>query len=171
MINYDLPTDSTEYVHRIGRTGRIGNKGRSTSFYDTERDEKLARHLVRFLSEVSQFHFLLYLMTSCFSGFTEKHSKRTPIYQQRPIYWKTNAISVIRNIYWWLRVYNKHRRQCYSKEKKKFPRPPLSFCKCYFECTLKNVMKASLTPQNSFQSILKGCKKCWIKFLGPPFLV
>ena len=66
MINYDLPTDSTEYVHRIGRTGRIGNKGRSTSFYDTERDEKLARHLVRFLSEVSQFHFLLYLKTSCF---------------------------------------------------------------------------------------------------------
>ena len=27
VINYDLPSDLNEYVHRIGRTGRIGNKG------------------------------------------------------------------------------------------------------------------------------------------------
>lgn len=34
MINYDLPKDIDEYVHRIGRTGRVGNRGISTSFYD-----------------------------------------------------------------------------------------------------------------------------------------
>jgi len=27
VINFDLPNDSDEYVHRIGRTGRVGNVG------------------------------------------------------------------------------------------------------------------------------------------------
>lgn len=27
VINYDLPNDADEYVHRIGRTGRVGNIG------------------------------------------------------------------------------------------------------------------------------------------------
>ncbi|CAK0807744.1 unnamed protein product [Prorocentrum cordatum] len=31
VINYDLPSNSDDYVHRIGRTGRIGNKGVATS--------------------------------------------------------------------------------------------------------------------------------------------
>lgn len=29
VINYDLPSDVEEYVHRIGRTGRMGNLGKS----------------------------------------------------------------------------------------------------------------------------------------------
>lgn len=36
VINYDMPKNIDEYVHRIGRTGRLGNEGRSTSFYDPE---------------------------------------------------------------------------------------------------------------------------------------
>lgn len=36
VINYDLPKEIDDYVHRIGRTGRVGNKGKSTSFYDEE---------------------------------------------------------------------------------------------------------------------------------------
>ena len=31
-INYDLPDDTEVYVHRIGRTGRMGRKGESWSF-------------------------------------------------------------------------------------------------------------------------------------------
>ena len=27
VINFDLPNDIEEYVHRIGRTGRVGNLG------------------------------------------------------------------------------------------------------------------------------------------------
>ena len=34
VINYDLPNQIDEYVHRIGRTGRVGNVGRATSFFD-----------------------------------------------------------------------------------------------------------------------------------------
>ena len=32
MINYDLPKFADEYIHRIGRTGRAGNKGVAISF-------------------------------------------------------------------------------------------------------------------------------------------
>ena len=28
VINFDLPSDIEEYVHRIGRTGRVGNLGK-----------------------------------------------------------------------------------------------------------------------------------------------
>merc|ERR1712032_874782 len=31
VINFDLPNNGDDYVHRIGRTGRIGNKGVATS--------------------------------------------------------------------------------------------------------------------------------------------
>lgn len=30
VINFDLPSDIEEYVHRIGRTGRVGNLGEFT---------------------------------------------------------------------------------------------------------------------------------------------
>jgi len=52
VINYDLPKTRDEYVHRIGRTGRVGNAGRATSFYDAEKDSSLAPELVKVLSEV-----------------------------------------------------------------------------------------------------------------------
>ena len=32
VVNYDLPDSSEDYVHRIGRTGRAGNKGKAISF-------------------------------------------------------------------------------------------------------------------------------------------
>lgn len=38
VINYDLPADSEDYVHRIGRTGRAGRKGLAISlFVEAER--------------------------------------------------------------------------------------------------------------------------------------
>ena len=36
VINYDLPTDIENYVHRIGRTGRIGKDGVAISFVQPE---------------------------------------------------------------------------------------------------------------------------------------
>lgn len=59
VINFDLPQDIDEYVHRIGRTGRIGNKGTATSFFQPGKDERLARSLVKVLSEVETFQFFL----------------------------------------------------------------------------------------------------------------
>lgn len=36
VINFDLPLSAETYVHRIGRTGRAGNKGTAISFCDEE---------------------------------------------------------------------------------------------------------------------------------------
>ena len=36
VINYTLPRDPEDYVHRIGRTGRAGSSGTSISFADEE---------------------------------------------------------------------------------------------------------------------------------------
>lgn len=37
VINYDLPNNIDDYVHRIGRTGRAGNKGTAISFVDEKK--------------------------------------------------------------------------------------------------------------------------------------
>jgi probable ATP-dependent RNA helicase DDX4 len=54
VINYDLPKDVQDYVHRIGRTGRVGNRGKATSFYDPENDSGIASDLARILKEANQ---------------------------------------------------------------------------------------------------------------------
>lgn len=53
IINYDIPRDINEYVHRIGRTARIGNVGLATSFYN-DKDEGIAEDLVKLLLETDQ---------------------------------------------------------------------------------------------------------------------
>lgn len=52
VINFDLPSNIDEYVHRIGRTGRCGNVGRAVSFYDPDTDGPLAASLVAILAKV-----------------------------------------------------------------------------------------------------------------------
>lgn len=51
VINYDMPKSIDEYVHRIGRTGRVGNKGRASSFYDPLGDSAIANDLAKILSQ------------------------------------------------------------------------------------------------------------------------
>ncbi|EFO23907.1 ATP-dependent RNA helicase An3 [Loa loa] len=53
VINFDLPTDIDEYVHRIGRTGRAGNIGLATSFF-TDRNRNISRDLMDLLVESNQ---------------------------------------------------------------------------------------------------------------------
>lgn len=53
VINYDLPGDIEEYVHRIGRTGRVGNTGKSISFFDVDKDGENGGKLVEKLVQVS----------------------------------------------------------------------------------------------------------------------
>lgn len=47
VFNYDLPDDPEQYVHRIGRTGRAGNKGKSYSFV-FGRDNIKLREIMRY---------------------------------------------------------------------------------------------------------------------------
>ena len=49
VINYDLPDNSEDYVHRIGRTGRAGRSGKAISFATTSQkaDIKKIERLIR----------------------------------------------------------------------------------------------------------------------------
>ncbi|XP_061910086.1 probable ATP-dependent RNA helicase DDX4 isoform X2 [Entelurus aequoreus] len=69
VVNFDLPNNIDEYVHRIGRTGRCGNIGRAVSFYDSDGDCQLAPSLVKILSKAQQ-EVPSWLEESAFSGST-----------------------------------------------------------------------------------------------------
>jgi len=47
VINYDLPVEKESYVHRAGRTGRAGKKGKAISFVTPNED--------RFLDEIQTY--------------------------------------------------------------------------------------------------------------------
>jgi len=49
VVNFDIPTDSESYVHRIGRTGRAGRSGDAISFV-TPRE----RHLLRIIEKATR---------------------------------------------------------------------------------------------------------------------
>ncbi|EDV94811.1 ATP-dependent RNA helicase bel isoform X2 [Drosophila grimshawi] len=53
VINFDLPTDVEEYVHRIGRTGRMGNLGVATSFFN-DKNRNICSDLLELLIETKQ---------------------------------------------------------------------------------------------------------------------
>ncbi|KAJ3289878.1 DEAD-box ATP-dependent RNA helicase [Rhizoclosmatium sp. JEL0117] len=54
VINFDLPTDIDDYVHRIGRTGRAGNTGKATAFFSPGKDRNIVKELYEILSEAKQ---------------------------------------------------------------------------------------------------------------------
>jgi len=41
VINYDIPEAPEDYVHRIGRTGRAGNKGRAITLFTTAEEHSM----------------------------------------------------------------------------------------------------------------------------------
>ncbi len=53
VVNYEIPHDPEDYVHRIGRTGRAGRKGRAVTFvygrdiYRLQTIEKFTRQTIR----------------------------------------------------------------------------------------------------------------------------
>ena len=73
VVNYDLPEQAENYVHRVGRTGRGTQKGNAVSFCSTEEKEILAE-IESFLDkpiDVLQISKMEYLETI---DFTEDHS-------------------------------------------------------------------------------------------------
>jgi len=53
VVNFDLPNDIDDYVHRIGRTGRAGKSGIATAFFN-ENNAQLARSLAELMQEANQ---------------------------------------------------------------------------------------------------------------------
>jgi len=54
VINFDMPQNIDDYVHRIGRTGRAGRKGLATAFF-TDSDSSLAKPLADLLKACLSF--------------------------------------------------------------------------------------------------------------------
>jgi superfamily II DNA/RNA helicase len=50
VINYDLPYNAEDYVHRIGRTGRAGASGDAISVY-SEKDERLLTDIEKLIKQ------------------------------------------------------------------------------------------------------------------------
>ncbi|CAK9802489.1 Probable ATP-dependent RNA helicase DDX52 [Anthophora plagiata] len=50
VINYDFPPSAISYVHRIGRTGRAGHKGKAITFF-TEQDTTNLRSIATIMRE------------------------------------------------------------------------------------------------------------------------
>jgi superfamily II DNA/RNA helicase len=53
VINLDYPSQTEDYVHRIGRTARSGAKGTAYSFF-TRENAKQAQELIQLLKDSNQ---------------------------------------------------------------------------------------------------------------------
>ena len=50
VINYDMPSDTESYVHRIGRTGRAGREGKAVLFV-TPRQQRMMRDIEKYTKQ------------------------------------------------------------------------------------------------------------------------
>ena len=53
VVNFDLPQTNDDYIHRVGRTGRVGQEGRALTFIDGM-DETNRMKLIHFLKNQGQ---------------------------------------------------------------------------------------------------------------------
>ena len=53
VFNFDMPKNIEDYIHRIGRTGRVGNKGKAISFYN-DNNKQIGEALVKELKKANQ---------------------------------------------------------------------------------------------------------------------
>ncbi|XP_048840541.1 probable ATP-dependent RNA helicase DDX52 [Brienomyrus brachyistius] len=77
VINYDFPTSAVEYIHRIGRTGRAGHKGKAITFF-TEDDKPLLRSIANVIKQAGC------PVPDYMIGFKKMHSKLKRQLQKRP---------------------------------------------------------------------------------------
>ncbi len=78
VINYNLPQDTEEFVHRIGRTGRAGATGTSISFADEEDSyeiPKLEEYMKRKIECIYPDETLLAPVPEVFPRYEQKKEK------------------------------------------------------------------------------------------------
>ena len=54
VINYNAPANITEYIHRVGRTGRAGKQGLATTLLNLTQDEAILYDLKKHLLDNDQ---------------------------------------------------------------------------------------------------------------------
>lgn len=78
VINYDLPVEAEAYVHRIGRTGRAGTKGKAISLCMRERDKFLSN-----IEELIGFKLPVYTLPNK-DYIKEEYNKRVELLKLKP---------------------------------------------------------------------------------------
>jgi len=74
IINFDCPSSTTDYVHRIGRTGRGTHIGTAITFF-TDKDDQLIRPIANLIAETGQE----------VPGWMLSKSRRLPVPRKRKI--------------------------------------------------------------------------------------
>ncbi|KAK6475571.1 putative ATP-dependent RNA helicase DDX52 [Huso huso] len=77
VINYDFPTSSVEYIHRIGRTGRAGHRGKAITLF-TEEDKPLLRSIANVIKQAGC------PVPDYMIGFKKLHSKQKTRLMKKP---------------------------------------------------------------------------------------
>ena len=72
VINFDLPYNAEDYVHRIGRTGRAGAKGDAISLH-TDKDERLLVDIEKLIKQK-----IVRLQLAGFVAGSAMHAERKP---------------------------------------------------------------------------------------------
>lgn len=78
VINYDLPTNRENYIHRIGRGGRFGRKGVAINFVTNE-DVRMLRDIERKLLYIHLFSLMLILTMLLASEFYNTQIDEMPL--------------------------------------------------------------------------------------------
>ena len=84
VINYDVPFELESYVHRIGRTGRVGKSGQAITLF-TPQEEEMIRHIEDFIEESIEIkaHPDSDLVLSRKAEFEKKKKQRPEIKNQK----------------------------------------------------------------------------------------
>lgn len=103
VINYDLPDEIENYVHRIGRTGRSGKTGIATTFINKNQGESILLDLKHLLKEAKQrippvllvkAHscpmLLAHCMELCFQDLSDYERQSFVILQPLPLAYYTH---------------------------------------------------------------------------------
>ncbi|XP_053703809.1 probable ATP-dependent RNA helicase DDX52 [Synchiropus splendidus] len=77
VLNYDFPTSAVEYIHRIGRTGRAGHRGKAITFF-TESDKPLLRSIANVIKQAGC------PVPDYMIGFKKIHSKAKRRLEKKP---------------------------------------------------------------------------------------
>jgi ATP-dependent RNA helicase DDX41 len=57
VINFDMPSEIENYVHRVGRTGRAGKTGVATTFVNKDAPDSILLDLKRMLTSLFELRF------------------------------------------------------------------------------------------------------------------
>jgi ATP-dependent RNA helicase RhlE len=76
VINFDLPYNAEDYVHRIGRTGRAGASGDAISLY-TDKDERLLADIEKLIKHnIARLELTGLVASSSSPRYGERRSRR-----------------------------------------------------------------------------------------------